>query len=274
MKLNEQIAFLRKEKGITQEELANALGVSNQAVSKWENGQNCPDIELLPAIAKYFNVSVDRLIGYKSESGAEELMLEIRSAIENAPQGEDFALVLRLAYVIHAIILGKGIMHPKTEKVKETVEGNDCGGWNTERAIKRAFERAYDTGWGLSIINLPEITTVQRADAVFFSGNKDLKLTSTRLRRAASVFRTFSDVNALKTLVALYELVYASSDKYCTVSEIAEKSGLSEGKVADVIDSELYEYLTEKTQDGKSTWGIKGEVLHIVPLLSMFAGAE
>lgn len=38
MKLNEQIAFLRKEKGITQEELANALGVSNQAVSKWENG--------------------------------------------------------------------------------------------------------------------------------------------------------------------------------------------------------------------------------------------
>lgn len=61
IKINEQIAFLRKQKGLTQEELANVLGVTNQAVSKWESAQCCPDIQLLPDIAKLFGVSIDVL---------------------------------------------------------------------------------------------------------------------------------------------------------------------------------------------------------------------
>lgn len=56
------IAALRKEKGITQEALAAVIGVSGQAVSKWESG-GMPDAELFPAIADYFEVSIDRLFG-------------------------------------------------------------------------------------------------------------------------------------------------------------------------------------------------------------------
>ena len=63
MTLGNKIAELRKEKGLTQEALANALGVSNQAVSKWEANQSCPDIQLLPQIADFFRVSVDSLFG-------------------------------------------------------------------------------------------------------------------------------------------------------------------------------------------------------------------
>lgn len=62
-KLNENIAFFRKKRGITQEELANTLGVTNQAVSKWESGKCAPDIQLLPDIAEYFNISIDELFG-------------------------------------------------------------------------------------------------------------------------------------------------------------------------------------------------------------------
>lgn len=57
------IAALRKEQNMTQEALANALGVTNQAVSKWESDQSCPDISLLPSIAELFHVSIDSLFG-------------------------------------------------------------------------------------------------------------------------------------------------------------------------------------------------------------------
>lgn len=63
--LGRRIAALRKEKGLTQEQLAEKVGVSAQAVSKWENDISCPDITLLPLLAELFGVSVDELLGVK-----------------------------------------------------------------------------------------------------------------------------------------------------------------------------------------------------------------
>ena len=66
--LGKRIAALRREKGLKQDELAEKLGVSPQAVSKWENDQTCPDISLLPSLAKTLGVSVDELLSGKQES--------------------------------------------------------------------------------------------------------------------------------------------------------------------------------------------------------------
>lgn len=55
----------RKAKGITQEQLAQFMGVSKASVSKWETGQSYPDITLLPQLAAFFNISIDELIGYE-----------------------------------------------------------------------------------------------------------------------------------------------------------------------------------------------------------------
>jgi len=57
----------RKEKGLTQEELASHIGVSSASVSKWETGQSYPDIVLLPQLAAYFNISIDELMGYEPQ---------------------------------------------------------------------------------------------------------------------------------------------------------------------------------------------------------------
>lgn len=61
MKLGNNIRVLRQREGLTQEQVASRLGVSYQAVSKWETGANTPDISLLPALAALFDVSIDTL---------------------------------------------------------------------------------------------------------------------------------------------------------------------------------------------------------------------
>lgn len=65
--IGNRIAAYRKEKQMTQEDLAQHLGVSPQAVSKWENDQTCPDISLLPQLAKLLGVTTDELLSGKQE---------------------------------------------------------------------------------------------------------------------------------------------------------------------------------------------------------------
>ena len=62
MEFNEKLQELRKNKGLTQEELANDLYVSRTAISKWESGRGYPNIDSLKAISKYFSVSLDDLL--------------------------------------------------------------------------------------------------------------------------------------------------------------------------------------------------------------------
>ena len=60
--LGERIAMLRKQQGMTQEELGTAVSLSAQAVSKWERDESCPDIMLLPKLARLLDVTVDALL--------------------------------------------------------------------------------------------------------------------------------------------------------------------------------------------------------------------
>ena len=67
MTIGKRIAALRREKNLKQDDLAQMLEVSPQAISKWENDQTCPDISLLPKLAKILGVSVDELLSGKQE---------------------------------------------------------------------------------------------------------------------------------------------------------------------------------------------------------------
>lgn len=67
MKLNEKIAYYRREKKLSQEELAAQVGVSRQAVSKWELGEASPDINKLLALARSFGVTTDHLLNESEE---------------------------------------------------------------------------------------------------------------------------------------------------------------------------------------------------------------
>lgn len=85
--IGEKIYKLRKEKGITQEQLANALGVSAAAVSKWETGNTYPDITLLPSLARYFDTSIDELLSFTKEISNEDVLI-IEQEFENIFENE------------------------------------------------------------------------------------------------------------------------------------------------------------------------------------------
>lgn len=76
MSIGYTIAHYRKQLGLTQEALAQKLGVTNQAVSKWELDLSCPDIQLLPALADLFCISMDAFFGRKVDTPATRLPWE------------------------------------------------------------------------------------------------------------------------------------------------------------------------------------------------------
>ena len=73
MEIGKRIRQMRTNKGVTQEDLATYLGVSNQAVSRWETGITMPDINLLPSIALFFGVTIDEIFNPSPEDKLERL---------------------------------------------------------------------------------------------------------------------------------------------------------------------------------------------------------
>ena len=115
MTIGKRIAHLRKEKGLTQEELAQHMGISPQAVSKWENDQTCPDISALPKLARLFGVTVDELLEGKEALPAVRVLppeerkdikdMLLRITVDSA-QGDKIRVNLPMALVEIAMEIG------------------------------------------------------------------------------------------------------------------------------------------------------------------------
>lgn len=87
MKLGLNISKLRKAKGLTQEQLAAAVGVSAPAVSKWESGSSCPDISLLCPLARVLGTNVDNLLQFEETLTEDQLAKEMNTIVETARNG-------------------------------------------------------------------------------------------------------------------------------------------------------------------------------------------
>ena len=177
MNLNiaDHIKRLRKQRGITQEDLAGFLGVSFQAVSKWERGDGYPDITLLPSIANFFGVTLDELVGmselrneekrqeiigkarlFASEGRIAETLSALREGLKNFPN--DYEMMADLACYLdgfgetederkknrgEAIALSERILEFCTDsKIRNYVQSNLCftlwRNGETERATRMA----------------------------------------------------------------------------------------------------------------------------------------
>lgn len=136
-RMGENIASLRRAAGLTQELLADRLGVTSQAVSKWERQLSCPDVSLLPAMADVFGVTIDELfvsVEPDSNSRIDALPWEDDSRVRIAvfqgkhlcarevyecPDGEEMVLLIRHEGGRHALPFG---MVAPTSKLKTPPE--------------------------------------------------------------------------------------------------------------------------------------------------------
>ena len=83
LKIGEKIIECRRQQGITQDDLAQYMGVSKASVSKWETSTSYPDITLLPRIASYFSITVDELLGYEPQMSKRQIRSSIQQLSQN-----------------------------------------------------------------------------------------------------------------------------------------------------------------------------------------------
>lgn len=156
IKLGEKIKELRRRDGRRQEDLADALGVTKQAVSRWEASGAYPDTEMLPAIANYFHITIDELFGYNSDreiklqsymdqadalidrmtdtdrTSYEDCVTLLRNALSEFPS--EWRLQRRLAYVLSMYSQGNEDLKEAADLYEQILE-KDIGEAERESAI-------------------------------------------------------------------------------------------------------------------------------------------
>jgi transcriptional regulator with XRE-family HTH domain len=120
MKIGEKIKELRKNRGITQEQLAEKLGISFQAVSKWENDVAYPDITLVPVLAGIFGVTTDYLFDYDVNNLSQ--LLKIRKP-EKYEDVNEIIELLQNQKNVTVIINCESISKEAAEQIKNKIAG-------------------------------------------------------------------------------------------------------------------------------------------------------
>ena len=115
--IGNRIQKFRKEKGLTQEELGAKLGLSSQAVSKWENDASCPDISLLPQLCRLLGVTADELLSGKTDTVQvvpqekrkpfDELVMRV---LVNSSEGDKVRVNLPMTLVKLAMEIGMDVV--------------------------------------------------------------------------------------------------------------------------------------------------------------------
>ena len=208
---------LRKNRGITQEQLATHLGVSPQAVSKWENG-SYPDGDLLPQIADYFEVSIDYLYGRaKDNVSIEQQLLEAIKGINVPPDYDHSEHMDRIMKYIWAMQLG---LWPEN---------------------KHYFDRTRSEGDHVIVSTL-----FDKSGFNFFRLNKNLEFFTIMKRPEkgfASYFKVTDELAELfaflgkkENLKVLFYLLSLDAGNGVSVSTIAKRVGISEAEARTAVD--------------------------------------
>ena len=245
MKMNEQIRENRKKIGLTQEQIANYLGVSTPAVNKWEKGATYPDITLLPALARLLKIDLNTLFFFHEELTELEIKMFMQELIETSQNGDlDIAFELAadkireyprcdsLLYSVANVLDSSLILSTMNTNQKEKYEGQilawyERAAGSQEESIKNAaiymlagkYIKSTDYDKASKLIEqIPEKTT----DKAFFQ--VDIFMHQEKIDEAGALLagKLVQDLNKIQ--MYLYKLidVELKADKQEEAKQIAE----------------------------------------------------
>lgn len=244
--IHERIAALRKARGMTQEQLAATLGVTNQSVSKWESAQCCPDIQLLPTLADQLGVTIDSLMDHAAEMDA----LPLGAYLDAQPDAALAPAVLDIAQKMHTAVLLR------------SMKGEALAGHAEELASQHK-------PWGYSCYSAADLATVRCRGTVLFAQPEKLPVEGDQLHGMAHLLRILGDAQALALLFAIYHGMEGDETRSVSITEAAEAAHLPVAQAQALLEGPMYVLMA---MDG-GAWRIKGMYMHLPPLLLLLTQA-
>ena len=221
-KIAEKLVELRTSKGVTQEDVAQSLSISNKTVSKWENGASMPDLPMVVELAKYYGVTTDTLLGL-SEDKKQNTTEEIRSLFEGLDRRES---VLKAFETIRALV----------PSMYGTISKYYDDAYDKENVFPTGTSHGYR-----SAISLHEFFE-------FTASSENVNLAVMMLRNKAN-FAWMNDPNKQKeivkifkflsnedTLAVLYYVHSTNCSESFTADYVARNTGLKEERVTEILD--------------------------------------
>lgn len=279
LSIGEIIYKLRKERGITQEVLAKAVGVSVAAVSKWESKNSYPDITILPSIARYFNTTIDKLLSYEIEISNEKVIdiikecssLFEKDSIKNAMKvcesyirqyPNSMFLKFRIGYLYMMSISSlssedeaNDMLNRSIDLLEESSESEELEISETSKCIlsslyimKNEFEKAEEV-----VLSLPKVS-IDRDDMLI-----GIYINQGRLDDAKEILKnlTYKRVNSVLTCLNYYTTIYLKEDisKAKEILDIQDKFtkvfGLDD--ICGISNNMMYSHIYAKDKNVEKT---------------------
>ncbi len=221
-KIAEKLVKLRTSKGVTQEEVAQSLSVSNKTISKWENGASMPDIPMLVELSKFYGITTDALLGLSQEK-KQSTKEEICASFKELDRKES---VLKAFEMIRSVV----------PAIFGTVSKYDDGIYDKEEVFPSEKSRFYRSNISLheffefvaSSENV-NVAVMMLRNKANFAWMKD----ADKQKEIVKVFKFLSNEDALSVLYFIHST--ACSESF-TADYIARNTGIKKERVSEILD--------------------------------------
>lgn len=255
-KIGEKLTLLRNQKGITQEVIANVLGVSNKTISKWETGLSVPEAEYIVLLADYFEVSIDEIFGRAVSNKS------INDSIAKEFEGLSHAESAKKSFELAFKVIRESIWRIGANTTFEKVVPDHIISDN-EDSYRATISS--DIGYEM-FINSPYTNLA----VMLFQNERDFSWLEDSAKDFTSLFQLLADVDGIKIVKLMYTKGFVPT---FTADYIAKKLGIDVEKIEVLLNLGIKARICKATEvdlrDGNTTlydWQCDGMVLAILNL--------